>query len=213
MRKLLVCDMAGTVVNEGGRVYRVLGEVLCNIGVPKKDLHLFHGMCKREAIKLGVMQYAQGNEETVNIAYRYFKKELREEYRSGLQLVHPNIPFHFDRLRKRGVHIALNTGYDREMMNEILRAVGLDGYVDYTIASDEVEHGRPSSDMIDTLVSLSGASHVIKVGDTRLDVEEGKNAGAYTIGVLTGAGSHSDLQGADLVVPNIMRVIANDNII
>ena len=211
MRKLLVCDMAGTVINEGGRVYRVLGNVLSNIGVPRKDLHMFHGMCKREAIRKGIMQYTKGDEETVNLAHRYFKKELKKEYRSGIRLVHPSLPFHFYRLRKRGVHIALNTGYDREILNEILYGLRLD--VDYTIASNEVERGRPSSDMIDALVERSGATEVIKIGDTKLDVEEGKNAGAYTIGVLSGAGSYSDLQEADLIVPNIMRVIVNDKII
>lgn len=210
MRKLLVCDMAGTVINEGGKVYRVLGDVLRNIGVPKEDLRYFHGMGKRAAIKKGIEFYGRGD---VDHAYAYFKEELRKEYRAGVRLVHPNIPYHFDRLQKRGVHIALNTGFDRDMMDEILYNVSLDRYVDYTVASDEVERSRPSSDMIDALVKQSGASFVVKVGDTKLDIEEGKNAGAYTIGVLTGAGSRLDLQGADLVVPNIMRVINNDKII
>ena len=211
MRKLLVCDVVGTVVNDGGKVYRVLGEVLSNIGVPKKDLPLFHGMCKRDAIRRGIMRYTKGNEDTVNVAHRYFKKELRKEYKSGIRLVHPSIPFHFDRLRRKGVHIALNTGYDRDMLDDILQSVRLD--VDYTIASDEVERGRPSSDMIDALVERGGASGVIKVGDTRVDIEEGKNAGAYTIGVLSGAGSRLDLEDADLAVPNIMHVIVNDKIL
>jgi len=49
--------------------------------------------------------------------------------------------------------------------------------------------------------NIMNAEYVAKVGDTRNDMLEGKNAGCgINIGVLTGVGNADDLSDADLVV-------------
>ena len=59
------------------------------------------------------------------------------------------------------------------------------------IASDEVEEGRPEPFMIQTLMERAGISdskEVIKIGDTEVDVNEGRNAGcSLVVAVTTGA--------------------------
>jgi beta-phosphoglucomutase-like phosphatase (HAD superfamily) len=46
---------------------------------------------------------------------------------------------------------------------------------------------------------------VTKAADTVLDVEEGRNAGVWIVGVLTGGGSREELEaaGADRVVESV----------
>ncbi len=72
------------------------------------------------------------------------------------------------------------------------------GLVDDFIASDEVQQGRPFADMIKTLKIRNGFSDdavVMKVGDTVVDILEGKNAGCkYVIAVTTGAASKDELE-------------------
>ena len=48
---LIVCDMAGTVVEEGGVVYQTLRKVMVNDGlsVSEAELHPWHG-AKKEAV-------------------------------------------------------------------------------------------------------------------------------------------------------------------
>jgi phosphonoacetaldehyde hydrolase len=51
---------------------------------------------------------------------------------------------------------------------------------------DDVQSGRPAPWMIFRLMELTGvypAVAVIKIGDTVPDVEEGRNAGAWSIGI------------------------------
>ena len=65
------------------------------------------------------------------------------------------------------------------------------------IASDEVLEGRPSPEMILTLMERHGIedpSLVMKVGDTMVDIQEGQNARCgLVVGVTTGAYSRESL--------------------
>jgi len=86
----------------------------------------------------------------------------------------------FADLRGAGVRVALDTGFDRAILDTILRRVGWSELVDATITSDEVERGRPHPDMIAALMERLGvrdAARVCKVGDSVSDIEEGINAG------------------------------------
>jgi phosphonoacetaldehyde hydrolase len=58
---------------------------------------------------------------------------------------------------------------------------------DHLVASDEVAAGRPAPDMIRYLMAkaqVTDPSCVVKVGDTPVDIAEGRNAGAWSIGIL-----------------------------
>jgi phosphoglycolate phosphatase-like HAD superfamily hydrolase len=70
--------------------------------------------------------------------------------------------------------------------------------VDEVISSSEVPSGRPSSHMIQELMkrtSVTDPKKVVKVGDTEVDVAEGRNAGClYSIGVTTGAFRREELE-------------------
>ena len=70
--------------------------------------------------------------------------------------------------------------------------------------------GRPFPYMIHRIMErndIISVKHVAKVGDTRNDVLEGKNAGCgITIAVQTGAGSTRDFLEADMIVDKITNI-------
>jgi phosphoglycolate phosphatase-like HAD superfamily hydrolase len=70
--------------------------------------------------------------------------------------------------------------------------------IDYVVCSNEVPAGRPQPFMIQKMMKSAGienAQQVIKLGDTEVDVNEGKNAGClYSIGVTTGAFTREALE-------------------
>jgi len=56
---------------------------------------------------------------------------------------------------------------------------------------------------------FSDSKSVVKIGDSKADMQEGKNAGCgTTIGVLTGAESKENLleAGADIVLNSVMEI-------
>ena len=107
------------------------------------------------------------------------------------------------------VAVFVNTGFTKEITDTILERLNWKGHVDEFISSDEVEAGRPQPFMIRELMqrlSVTDASEVIKVGDTEVDVEEGRNAGCgKVISVTTGAYTRNELEQyqPDYIIDNL----------
>ena len=89
--------------------------------------------------------------------------------------------------RKRGLKIGSTTGYTREMMDLLLGEAKKRGYdPDATVCAADVPAGRPApficlKNMIDLQVYPPEA--IIKVDDTLPGIEEGLNAGMWSIGL------------------------------
>jgi phosphonatase-like hydrolase len=106
----------------------------------------------------------------------------------------------FVQLRELNIRIGLNTGFSKEISDIIIDRLGWlkNGMIDSIITSSEVPAGRPFPYMIEQLMLRSGvksSKNVIKIGDTKVDILEGKNAGClYTIGITTGAFTQEELE-------------------
>jgi phosphonoacetaldehyde hydrolase len=90
-------------------------------------------------------------------------------------------------LRAAGLKVASSTGYTREMMAPVLIRAAAQGYApDHLVCSGETPQGRPSPLMIYRACADLGVwplSRVVKVDDSETGIEEGVNAGCFTIGV------------------------------
>ncbi len=88
--------------------------------------------------------------------------------------------------KRRGIKIGSTTGYSGEMMEINLRDAARQGYApDQTVSASDVPHGRPYPDMCLANVIRLGVTTVeacVKVDDTVPGIEEGLNAGMWTVG-------------------------------
>ncbi|MEK4028481.1 MULTISPECIES: phosphonoacetaldehyde hydrolase [Bacillaceae] len=95
-----------------------------------------------------------------------------------------------EKLRHRGIKIGSTTGYTAEMMKVVAFQAEKQGYApDYLITSDGVPAGRPYPWMcyLNAIhLGIYPMNSMIKVGDTISDIQEGKNAGMWTVGVILG---------------------------
>jgi phosphonoacetaldehyde hydrolase len=91
------------------------------------------------------------------------------------------------KLKARGLKIGSSTGYTREMMDLLAPAAAKNGYrPDSIVTPDDVGGGRPHPWMIFASaiqLQIDNLARIVKIGDTVSDVEEGLNAGVWTIGV------------------------------
>ena len=89
--------------------------------------------------------------------------------------------------RRRGLKIGSTTGYTGEMMVLLLDEARKRGYVpDSTVCATEVPAGRPHPWMcLQNAMNLQiyPMEAFVKVGDTLPDIEEGLNAGMWTVGL------------------------------
>ena len=91
-------------------------------------------------------------------------------------------------LRKRGIKIAASTGYFHEAAQIVAEAGAKQGYIpDANICADDVSAGRPAPWMIYRLMeqlNVYPPEAVVKVGDTVVDIQDGRNAGCWSFGVV-----------------------------
>ena len=89
--------------------------------------------------------------------------------------------------QNRGLRIGSTTGYTRRMLDPVLKQAARDGFrPDASVCPDEVAAGRPAPWMLmknAQLLDVYPPSACVKIGDTVVDIEEGRNAGMWTIGL------------------------------
>ena len=210
--RLLVCDMAGTIINEKGIVYKSLLNTMKKIGI-QKELSWWYGMDKREAINQTINSLYKGKnkEELKNELFYDFEKKLEEAYFSknnNISLIDSKIPDYFNNLREHGFKVALNTGYNKKIQSQLIDKLNLNDCIDDYISSQDVIKGRPKPFMIHELMkrnNIESSRNVVKVGDTKNDILEGiYSKCGLTVGVLSGNSSRYDLLGADIIVNKII---------
>ena len=205
MIQLAALDIAGTTVQEGGAVYRVLADVVRAHGAPAadSDVRVWMGADKREAITaLIALSGTTPDHDTVEAVHTEFVTRLGAAYDATPPVPLPGVPEAFAALRAAGVRIALTTGFDRQIADPLLDALGWgagrpDSPVDATVCASEVAAGRPAPFMIQRAMELTGVTDpacVLVAGDTVLDVRAGHAARAgIVVGVLTGGQTEPEL--------------------
>eukprot|EP00442_Polarella_glacialis_P011081 CAMPEP_0115164722 /NCGR_PEP_ID=MMETSP0227-20121206/73190_1 /TAXON_ID=89957 /ORGANISM="Polarella glacialis, Strain CCMP 1383" /LENGTH=282 /DNA_ID=CAMNT_0002577105 /DNA_START=56 /DNA_END=904 /DNA_ORIENTATION=- len=202
---LLVCDMAGTVVQEGG--FGLQDTPAVHAG--DDEMHPWHG-AKKEAVIEHFARKAKipdGElEQKIQVIGDAFVNSIDEAYfaeASPIGHIDIGLMGYFKQLKEAGVKLAFNTGYPRSIQEGLIKRLNFDQVVDAFIL--DVKEGRPYPYMIHRLMEelhIENVRRVAKVGDSVRDIEEGRNAGCgLVVGVLSGADSASELfaAGADMV--------------
>lgn len=191
-------DVAGTTVDEGGAVYRVLAEVVAGAGHPADDaaVRRWMGADKREALA------ALTGRDRVENLHDTFVARLVRAYAATPPRPLPGVPRALATLRAAGTAVVLTTGFDRQVTDPLLARLPREftAELDAVVCAEEVAAGRPDPAMIRRAMALAGVddpARVLAAGDTVLDVEAGAAAGAgWVVGVLTGAQTRAELAAA-----------------
>lgn len=127
--------------------------------------------------------------EDINSLYERFEEVLFASLENFAEPV-PGMLDLQKELRDRGLKIGSTTGYTKEMLDIVAPKAKTFGYCpDFRITSTEVPAGRPYPYMIyQNMITLAipNRNSIIKIGDTTVDMKEGKNAGVWTVGILKG---------------------------
>lgn len=213
--RLVSLDMAGTTFDDGSTVYDTLSSVVSHAThqeVPPELLEQWTGTSKQEAITglLGALR-SDANPDAV---YADFTVTLDRIYRDSPPLPFAGVSQLFERLRDRGVKVALQTGYARPIAEILLEAAGwrVGHELDALVTSDQVPASRPAPFMIFRTMEQTGVDNVRDVlvaGDTPNDLGAGTRAGAgFVVGVLSGAHSVENLGRAahTHILPNVLGI-------
>ena len=221
--ELVVFDIAGTTVADKGNINEAFREAFLASGVyvSAEEVDTVMGYRKIEAIEIMVKKNAphllvKGN-EVVHIIHHLFNSTMVSFYQKNKQL--QPLPYAeeiFDLLHEMGIKTALNTGFTRDITDAILKNLGWNNnpLINAVICSDEVPEGRPSAHMIRAIMSRLGineSANVVKVGDTEVDITEGRNAGCgLVVAVTTGVYTKEQLQKyqPDFIIDSLQQLPA-----
>jgi phosphonatase-like hydrolase len=205
MIQLVVFDMAGTTIDEDNVVYKCLYKsILPYLDDLTLDDVLLHGAGKekRTAIIDITTQFGLTlMNEDIDQIFDHFKSLLTEAYDTFPLKLYPDTLSLFQWMRSSGIKVALNTGYDRQTAEKILAKVDIQigRDIDTLVTASDVSRNRPYSDMIDKCCEILSIppQNTVKVGDSAIDIEEGKAANTLlSIGVTTGAQTEAQISVA-----------------
>lgn len=204
-RRLIVLDMAGTTVADGGLVERAFARAADRLGVePGTPDHAEKLRYVRDTMgesKISVFRHLFGTEERAQLANSAFEQAYAELVDGGLVSEVPGARAAIEELRADGHTVALTTGFARVTQDAILDALGWRDLADLTLCpADAGGRGRPYPDMVLAAFLRTGAvadvRETVVAGDTAYDMLSGRRAGAGVVaGVLTGAHDRATLTG------------------
>jgi phosphonoacetaldehyde hydrolase len=196
----VVMDWAGTAVDYGSigpvavfiKVFHLFG-----VSVSVAEARQFMGLMKKDHIRsmcgLSSVQSAWlkehgklPDENDIDAMYRETERLMIATIAKHASPI-PGLLETVDQLRKADIKIGTSTGYTSPMMKVLVPAAAQKGYQpDNVVCASDVPAGRPYPWMcfknaIDMQVYPMEA--MVKIGDTISDIEEGLNAGMWTVGV------------------------------
>jgi phosphonoacetaldehyde hydrolase len=196
----VILDWAGTIVDHGSCApVAALREIFAAAGVPisTDEARRHMGLAKRTHVAsiLGLPEVrakwveargrAPGSADIDDMYAGFIPKQLEVlEHHSGLIA---GVQQAAERMRARGLRIGTTTGYNRAMLQYVLDRAREQGFVpDESLCPDDVPSGRPAPFMCylnAVRMRVFPMWTLVKIGDTPVDVEEGLNAGMWTIGI------------------------------
>ncbi len=219
----VVLDWAGTAVDHGclgpTEVFR-RSFAEFEVEVTLEEIRPFMGLKKIDHVRamLGLesvarkWRQAQGREpDEASVAAVYERTEpLMIEAVLSHALPIPGVPEAVARLRARGVAVGSCTGYTRPMMEALVPVAAANGYApDFWTCASDVPAGRPWPWMCFQNAMALGTypmESMLKVGDTVSDIQEGRNAGMWCVGVTrTGNELGLDEAGVAALPPEELR--------
>ncbi|CAM5410807.1 MULTISPECIES: phosphonatase-like hydrolase [Streptomyces] len=203
---LVVLDMAGTTVADGGLVEQAFGAAAGRLGVvPGSAEHaeqLAYVRATMGESKISVFRHLYGDEQRARRANAAFEEAYGELVDGGRIAPVPGAREAIEALRDAGRTVVLTTGFARVTQDAILDALGWRDLAALTLCpADAGGRGRPYPDLVLTALLRTGAADSVRqvavVGDTSYDMLSGRRAGASVVaGVLTGAHDEAALRAA-----------------
>jgi len=212
--RALILDWAGTAADHGSRApMGAFVRAFAAFGVPIgiADARGPMGIAKRDHIAAVLRQpraaaawlAAQGtppDEAAIDRVLQVFEPLNVAVIPEHADLI-PGVAEAVAGLRERGIRVAATTGYTRPILEVLEPIAARQGYApEFTICAGETAEGRPAPLMMWAAMARLGvwpAAAVVKIDDTPVGMEEGRNAGAWCVGVAL-SGNIAGLSVAEL---------------
>jgi len=177
---VIIFDLDGTLLNTDELIFKsfeyVFRQYFPNYQLSKEELLSFLG----PTLKASFSKYTTEDkvDELID-CYRKYNHKHHEDFVT----IYPHVTEVLKELKKQGYKLAVVTTKYKDAAYIGLDLFDLSQYFDVVIGMDNVMKVKPDPEGIYQAMSMTNCVKGVMIGDNITDIQSGKNAGIYTIGV------------------------------
>jgi phosphonoacetaldehyde hydrolase len=222
--KAVILDWAGTSVDFGCMgPARVFVEIFkrWNIDISAEQARLPMGLAKKDHTRV-LLEMPEISQQWLDLYGRYPKEKDVDDIYTLLTPVMNDIIKEFavpipgllnfmEQVKHHGIKVGTTTGYMAGIMEKLVPEAQKLGFEpDCIVSSTDVSEGRPAPYMcyLNAIkMNVFPLNQMVKIGDTVADIQEGLNAGMWTIG-LTKSGNEVGISWEEIneADPEIVKI-------
>ncbi len=202
-------DLDGTLVDSNQTIFRSTVYALDKLGI-KSDFDE-----KRFVSMIGMHFVDIFSELKVNVPdFDLFIKIYKENYfeQMSYSTLYPEVENTLDKLKSNKVKISLLTTKVQDQADRLIDYFNLRKYFDFIMGRRDGMNYKPSPEPLLFICNELniGLNETIMIGDTELDIQCGKNAGAKTCAVLYGYRTEESLKDhqPDYLIKSISDILS-----
>ncbi|MFC5700665.1 pyrophosphatase PpaX [Cohnella faecalis] len=201
-------DLDGTIIDTNELIIQSFLHALKGIVPPDFDReHIIPSMGMPLSVQLQLFSGRDDVEELTRL-YREYNHGRHDEMVTLFKGVAEVVP----QLHQAGIKLGVVTTKMRQTSERALKLFGIYEYMGTIVALDDVEHPKPHPEPVLKAIEALGAlpEETIMVGDSPVDIESARRAGAVAVGVAWSLKGEAKLResGADHVVLDMDELVA-----
>lgn len=212
MIKLCIFDLDGTVLDTVGTIAYYANQALEKNGIEPIEKKQYNFLAGRGIANLvrGMLEYRGCySEELYERVFRDYDTEYNKDVSRGTTIFEGLLES-LDRLKQKGIKLAIVSNKPDFAAQTVVKALYGEGYFDYVTGQTPGGILKPDPSVVLKVMEHFGASReeCLYFGDTSTDMQTGKNAGIFTVGVLWGFRGREELleNGADLLLEHPRQI-------
>ena len=199
MYKLCIFDLDGTLTNTLEGIAHFANNALNKFGhasVPAEAYKTLVGDGARTLIERAV-RYAGAPAADTDAILAYYNKTYNDDFLYKT-VVYEGIPELLAALKRRGIKTAVLSNKPHETTVKVLEALFTENAFDMYFGAREGVPLKPDKTAVLEIIAKLGvrAEDCLYIGDTATDIQTGKGAGLFTVGVLWGFRQRGELERA-----------------
>jgi beta-phosphoglucomutase len=203
MKKAVIFDMDGVVVNTEPIGYKASGELYkhLNITVPDEVYATFIGSSDKNNMQRikDLYNLEHSREELLEAKYKYYYEVFDKA--DDLELI-PGVETLFKELHGKGMKLILASSATKRKIEAVFSRFNLHKYFDEIISGEDFEFSKPHPAIFEEAVAKSGFTkeECVIIEDSANGIAAANAAGVYCIGYKGGHGLPQDTTNADMVI-------------
>lgn len=205
--KTLILDFDGTLGDSRSLIVDTMQATMAELGLPVCEAGKCAGMIGLP-LRESFMRLIPMDDETGKRCEAVYTKLFMKNNVPGTVSMFPGVGETIMRLHSMGYTVTIASSRGRDSLVGFVSEMGLEPYVSHIVSANDVEHSKPSPDMVLKILELTGTSkeNALVVGDALYDIQMAHNAGVKACGVTYGNGTLEELADVDYIIDSFDRL-------